>query len=101
MDWGGWPTTPGVAGQLWLPPGCGGVCRPRCSGWPTPRERRRARGRLGAAAPERAEAHVDAPDAGGDRPVLWYEHVVLPHALGPGHTGDEYRTDGAHASGLD
>ncbi len=101
VDWGGLADDAvGVAGQLWLPPGLRGRL---------PSEVQRVAdfenvdglgGDSALQRLERAEAHVDALDAGGDRPVLWYEHVVLPHVpWALGHTGDEYRTDGAHASG--
>lgn len=101
VDWGGLADDAvGVAGQLWLPPGLRGRL---------PSEVQRVAdfenvdglgGDSALQRLERAEAHVDALDAGGDRPLLWYEHVVLPHVpWALGHTGDEYRTDGAHASG--
>ncbi len=96
VDWSGLANDAvGVAGQLWLPAGL----RERLPsevqeaadfenvdalGGDSARERQR-----------RVERHIDELDAGGDRPPLWYAHVVLPHvpwSLGRG--GAEYRTGG-------
>lgn len=101
VDWGGLANDAvGVAGQLWLPRGL----RDRL-----PAEVRTVAdfddvdalgGDSAAQRLARARAGIDAIEAGGDRPLLWYEHVVLPHVpwtLTP--SGAEYRTDPQFASG--
>ena len=101
VDWAGLADDAvGVAGQLWLPPGLRGRL---------PSEVQRLAdfenvdGLGGDSARERqegAEAHIDALRAGGDRPLLWYQHVVLPHVPWTlGRSGTEYRTDGESANG--
>ena len=101
VDWSGIAQDAvGVAGQLWLPP----ALRERL-----PSEVQEAAdfenvdalgGDSARARLERAQDHIAELQAGGDRPPLWYAHVVLPHvpwSLGRG--GDEYRTDAALANG--
>lgn len=90
----------GVAGQLWLP----ADLRDRL---PSPLQRAAdfdnvdalggdsARARL-----DRVEAHIEGLEAGGERPPLWYAHVVLPHVPWTlGRTGAEYLADGAMENG--
>lgn len=101
VDWGGLGNDAvGVAGQLWLPRGL----RDRL-----PAEVRTVAdfddvdalgGDSAAQRQDRARAGIDRIEAGGDRPLLWYEHVVLPHvpwSLTP--SGAEYRTNPEFSSG--
>lgn len=101
VDWSGLAgEAVGVAGQLWLPPGLRGRLP---SGVQDLADFENVDGLGGDSARQRmkaAEAHVDALEAGGDRPLFWYQHVVLPHApWSLGHTGHEYRADAALADG--
>lgn len=101
VDWSGLANDAvGVAGQLWLPPGL----RDRL-----PSEIQEAAdfenvdalgGDSALDRQTRVERHIGEIDGSGDRPSLWYAHVVLPHvpwSLGRG--GAEYRTDAALANG--
>lgn len=101
VDWSGLAgDAVGVAGQLWLPPGLRGRLP---SGVQQIADFENVDGLGGDSARERmegAEAHVDEFDATGERPLFWYQHVVLPHVpWSLGHTGDEYQTNAALANG--
>lgn len=94
VDWSGLAgDAVGVAGQLWLPARVRQRLPSDVQSLADFEDVDALGGDSALARQQRAEAGIDRIHGAGERPLLWYEHVVLPHVpWALTHSGAEYRT---------